>query len=119
VANARRCSRTHCRFTGPFFLGMAGLVGVYIGGFVPLGSQPWLMLAMLIASGNALIWWISERAYGTYSRRGQDRYARNTATEQGLGFISIQSVPRSMGTARFVARRRTLKRSLPRRADEQ
>ena len=24
VINARRCGRTHCRYTGPFFLGMAG-----------------------------------------------------------------------------------------------
>jgi hypothetical protein len=30
------------------------LVAVYIAGFVPLGSQPWLVLAILIAGGNAL-----------------------------------------------------------------
>ena len=29
VINARRCGRMHCRYTGPFFLGMAGLVAVY------------------------------------------------------------------------------------------
>jgi hypothetical protein len=34
---------------------------------VPLGSQPWLVLTIAIAGGNALIWWISERFYGTYS----------------------------------------------------
>jgi len=67
VLNARRCGRTHCRYTGPFFLGMAGLVVVYIAGFVPLGPQPWLVLAIMIAGGNALIWWVSERFYGTYS----------------------------------------------------
>ena len=37
VINARRCGRTHCRYTGPFFLGMAALVAVNITGFVPLG----------------------------------------------------------------------------------
>ena len=26
LANARRCGRTHCRYTGPFFLGMAAMV---------------------------------------------------------------------------------------------
>ena len=67
VINARRCGRTHCRYTGPFFLGMAALVAVNIAGFVPLGSQPWLVLAIAIAGGNALIWWVSERFYGTYS----------------------------------------------------
>ena len=67
VINARRCGRMHCRYTGPFFLGMAGLVAVYIAGIVPLGSQPWLVLTIVIAGGNALIWWVSERFYGTYS----------------------------------------------------
>jgi hypothetical protein len=69
VANTRRCGRTHCRYTGPFFLVMAGLVAVYIAGLVPLGSQPWLVLAMLIGGGNALIWSSSERYLGTYLPR--------------------------------------------------
>ena len=70
VTNARRCGRTHCRYTGPFFLGMGGVVTAHIAGLLPLGSQPWLVLAILIAVGNALIWWGSERVYGTYSRPG-------------------------------------------------
>jgi hypothetical protein len=44
LANARRCGRTHCRYTGPFFLGTAGLVVAYAAGLLPLGSQPWLIL---------------------------------------------------------------------------
>ena len=67
VINACRCGRTHCRYTGLFFLGMGGLVTAHIAGLVPLGSEPWLVLAILIAGGNALIWWGSERVYGTYS----------------------------------------------------
>lgn len=70
VANAHRCGRTHCRYTGPFFLGMAGLVAAYAIGLLPLGTQPWLMLGSLVVVGNALIWWASERLWGTYS--GQD-----------------------------------------------
>jgi hypothetical protein len=66
IANARRCGRTHCHYTGPFFLAMAGLVAAYIAGVMPLGSQPWLALAILTAGGNALIWWASERFLGTY-----------------------------------------------------
>ncbi len=69
LANARRCGRTHCRYTGPFFLGTAALVAAYAAGVLPLGSQPWLMLAILVVVGNALIWWGSERLLGTYSRR--------------------------------------------------
>src|SRR5262249_28699946 len=42
VATARRCGRTHCRYTGPFFLGMGGLVAAPIAGLLPLGREPWL-----------------------------------------------------------------------------
>ena len=76
IANARRCDRTHCRYTGPFFLAMTGLVLAHAAGLVPLGSQPWLVLGLLIAVGNAVIWWGSERLFGTYSRR-----ARHLQTE--------------------------------------
>lgn len=69
LANARRCGRTHCRYTGPFFLGTAGLVVAYAAGLLPLGDQPWLILGSLVGVGNALIWWGSERLLGTYSRR--------------------------------------------------
>ena len=68
-ANARRCGRTHCRYTGPFFLGMAGLVAAYGTGVIPLGNRPWLLLGIVIAVGNGLIWWGSERLLGTYARR--------------------------------------------------
>ena len=32
LQNARRCGRTHCRYTGPFFLAMAVLVVAYATG---------------------------------------------------------------------------------------
>jgi hypothetical protein len=44
LANARRCQRTHCRYTGPFFLMMAAAVLAYLAGLLPLGSWPWLVL---------------------------------------------------------------------------
>jgi hypothetical protein len=69
VANARRCGRTHCRYTGPFFLASAGLVAAYAAGVLALGGYPWLMLGSFVVVGNALIWSASERALGTYSGR--------------------------------------------------
>jgi hypothetical protein len=68
ILNARRCGRTHCRYTGPFFLGMAVLVTVYAAGIVSLGDQPWLLLGIVIGTGNAFIWWSTERILGPYSR---------------------------------------------------
>lgn len=67
LANARRCGRTHCRYTGPFFLVSAGLVAAYAAGVLPLGNQAWLVLGSIVVVGNALIWWASERVLGTYS----------------------------------------------------
>jgi hypothetical protein len=61
ILNARRCGRTHCRYTAPFFLGMATLVTAYAAGMVSLGNQPWLLLGIVIGAGNALIWWNTER----------------------------------------------------------
>ena len=68
-ANSRRCDRTHCRYTGPFFVAMAALVLLFMAGLLPLGSQPWLVLGLSILVGNALLWWGSEKLLGTYSRR--------------------------------------------------
>jgi hypothetical protein len=68
IANARRCARTHCRFTGPFLLLMAALVAGYASGLLPLGPNGWNILSGLILFGFAAIWWGSERIWGTFSR---------------------------------------------------
>lgn len=69
VANSRRCGRTHCRYTGPFFLFMAGIVVVYVTGIAPLGPHGWEILGLTTVVGNGLIWWGSERLLGTFLRR--------------------------------------------------
>ncbi len=66
-ANARRCGRTHCRITAPFFLAMAVLVVGYTAGIVPLGEYGWFILGGVAVVGNAVLWWGSERAWGTFS----------------------------------------------------
>ena len=68
LVNARRCGRTHCRYTGPFFLVMAALVLLYVAEVFRLESQPWLLLGLATAIGNALLWWGSEKLLGIYSR---------------------------------------------------
>src|SRR5882757_3998958 len=61
VANARRCNRTHCRFTGPFLILMAALVVGYAVGLLPLGRYGWDLLEGIIFAGSAILWWGSER----------------------------------------------------------
>ncbi len=71
ILNARTCGRTHCRFTGPFFLAMTFPVLAYGLGLVPLGSAGWAWLGAAILLGNAALWWGSERIWGKYwSHRG-------------------------------------------------
>ena len=67
-ANARHCGRSHCRSTGPFFLLMAGLVAGFGFGLLPLGAYGWFILGGMILVGFVLLWWLSERAWGTFTR---------------------------------------------------
>lgn len=67
IVNARRCGRTHCRFTGPYYLIMI-LPALASGlGLVPAGMSAWLVLAVLIVAGSKLIWWGTERSWGKFS----------------------------------------------------
>ena len=68
LMNARRCHRTHCRFTGPFYLAMALLVPLFASGLLPLGSYGWHILAGETVLGTAALWWGTERKWGMFSR---------------------------------------------------
>lgn len=66
IANARRCGRTHCRFTGPFYVLMAALVIAYTAGLVPIGDRGWAILGAMVIVGTAVLWWSSERIWGLF-----------------------------------------------------
>lgn len=66
LANARRCSRTHCRFTGPFFILMAVGVVAYGSGLLPLGPGGWNILGAITLVGACGVWWTSERMWGKF-----------------------------------------------------
>jgi hypothetical protein len=51
ILNARRCKRTHCRYTGPYYLAMTAPVA----------------LGVLVVAGSKLIWWATERGWGEFS----------------------------------------------------
>jgi hypothetical protein len=67
ILNAKRCGRTHCRYTGPYYLAMIAPVGVFGSGFVSAGIYAWLALAGVILLGSTLLWRATERAWGKYS----------------------------------------------------
>jgi hypothetical protein len=67
ILNARRCGRTHCRFTGPYYLAMILPVLALGLGIVSSGFYGWIALGAVIILGSKLIWWVTERAWGRFS----------------------------------------------------
>src|SRR5438128_9752954 len=67
ILNARRCGRTHCRYTGPYYLAMIVPVLVLTSGIIAAEWFGWLALAVLILAGSKIIWWAVERAWGKFS----------------------------------------------------
>jgi len=59
--NARRCNRTHCRYTGPYYLAMIVPVVMLDMGVISSGIYGWVSLGVLIVGGSGLIWWATER----------------------------------------------------------
>lgn len=67
ILNARRCGRTHCRYTGPFYLAMIAPVFLLAAGMGSAGIFSWLILGVLIVAGSKIIWWATEHAWGKFS----------------------------------------------------
>jgi len=67
LLNARQCGRTHCRYTGPYYLAMIAPVLVLGSGVVSSGIYEWIALGVIIVGGSKLIWWATERAWGKFS----------------------------------------------------
>jgi hypothetical protein len=67
ILNARRCGRTHCRYTGPYYLAMIAPVLVLASGMASADLYGWLVLGTLILGGSKIIWWTTELAWGKFS----------------------------------------------------
>ncbi|WP_197688445.1 hypothetical protein [Bradyrhizobium lablabi] len=67
ILNARRCNRTHCRYTGPYYLAMIVPVMALGVGLVTVGIFGWIGLGVIILGGSGLIWWATERVWGKFS----------------------------------------------------
>jgi hypothetical protein len=67
ILNARHCGRTHCRFTGPYYVLMTIPVLLFGSGMVAVGFYAWVVLGAVIIFGSKVIWWATERAWGKFS----------------------------------------------------
>lgn len=66
LLNARRCKRTHCYVTGPFFLALAGIALLYGLGVLPLGAKGWSTLSLALVVGSVALCYGSEWIFGRY-----------------------------------------------------
>ena len=71
LLNARRCGRTHCYYTGPFFLIMILPVALHGFAVMPLGPDGWQWLGMAVGIGGGCLWCLTEAAFGRY-RKGDE-----------------------------------------------
>ena len=67
ILNARRCGRTHCRYTGPYYLAMMVPTFALGSGIMAVGPTGWWILACVILIGSKVVWWATERAWGKFS----------------------------------------------------
>ena len=67
ILNARRCNRTHCRYTGPYYVFMIAPVIALGAGLITVDIPGWVCLGVIILGGSGLIWWATERALGKFS----------------------------------------------------
>jgi hypothetical protein len=73
TANAFRSGRTHCYFTGPFFLLMACLTLLYGLGMVKVGARGWEWLGLGLVLGTVALGWLPEQMWGQFTDRGLKR----------------------------------------------
>jgi hypothetical protein len=65
LLNASRSGRTHCRYTGPYYLLM--IAPTLALGTMDAPLYAWLVLAAFVLLGDKIIWWATEHAWGTFS----------------------------------------------------
>lgn len=56
IMNARRCNRTHCRYTAPYYIAMIVPVMALGAAFVAVGILGWISLGAIIRGGAGFVW---------------------------------------------------------------
>lgn len=73
LANALRCGRRHCFYTGPLFL-LAALASLLYGlGALPIGSNGWTWIVGAVVAGFLVMRYGLEGAFGKYVASGPER----------------------------------------------
>ena len=72
VVNAARCGRTHCYFTGPYFLILAIVTALHGYQILWLGGFGWVWLGLMIVAGGGALWVFTEKAWGKFFHESND-----------------------------------------------
>ena len=72
LANARRCGRLHCFFTGPFFLAIALVTLAHGFGVISLGSYGWRWIGGITLVGGCALATLPEWIWGQYAGRERE-----------------------------------------------
>ncbi len=67
LSNAKRCGRTHCRYTGPYYLLLIIPVMMLGTGLLPPVAYGWWVLGLAILLGGKVVWWLTEMRWGKYT----------------------------------------------------
>ena len=71
VANAVRCGRVHCYFTGPFLLLIAAAALLHGLHVVSIGPKGWQWLGVVAIVGTVVLLTVPERIWGRYGVRAR------------------------------------------------
>lgn len=66
LLNASKCKRTHCFYTGPFFILMALITFLQGLSFLNLGKYGWELIGITAIFGGIVIWILTENSLGKY-----------------------------------------------------
>ena len=66
LMNSARCGRTHCRYTGPYYIALVVPVVLLGTGVVSAPNYLWWILAAALLLGGKAIWLITETLWGRY-----------------------------------------------------
>ncbi len=69
IANALRCRRVHCYFTGPFFLLMAAVSLLHGVSVLPFGEEGWTWIELVTLIGAIAFVYLPELVWGRYRPR--------------------------------------------------
>ena len=67
--NAKRCGRTHCFITGPFFIALAVAAALYGAGVIDLGSNGWQHIGNITLIGGLILGCLPDMILGRYRHR--------------------------------------------------